>query len=281
MMTKEPIFNLVIAQYSKIIMAAMVGSMPSRRDYLQCIRNCNPKTSITHSDYFVNAKECLKLILPASSSISDEDLSHTSRLFVNKVREEWKKSKIGKNYKTLIALSWFNEPLEVKSPAPKPLPVPSTTPPEPPKPPTTRKSFDDLSQRQQDRITAKCREQYEPRAIVQAAVQYFRGLGCHDAAYVLKNMNEDPQQIGGDLRKLLANPNEKLPQVSKSKCLAYILDRGMTLVDWNETCNLVNEQGNYRLPCYSRLQVEKQKNRPRGKNFQCFLSLKASFKPLG
>ena len=245
---------------------------PSRRDYLKCITRCHPKTPITHRDYFANAKQCLQHILPASSSSSDEDFAHTSRLFVNKVRE-LKKKKSGTNYKTLIAYSWFNDPLQMKSPAPKAPPTPPTTPPEPP---ITRRSktFDELGKRQQDRITAKCREQYEPSAIVQAAVQYFRGLGCHDAAFVLKSMNEDPQQVGGELRKLLADPNEKLPQVSRCKCLAFILDRGMTRVDWDETCKLVNESGNYRLPCYSILQIEKQKNRPEGKNFHSFFKAK-------
>ena len=65
-----------------------------------------------------------------------------------------------------------------------------------------------------------------------------------------KSINEDPQMIGGKLRKLLDDPNEKLPQVSKCKCLSFLLDHGMTCVDWEEICKLVNESGNYRLPCY-------------------------------
>ena len=76
----------------------------------------------------------------------------------------------------------------------------------------------------------------------------------------LKNRIEDPQQIDGDLRKLLADQNDKLPQVLKAKCLSFLPDCGMTFVNWNENCKTVNEWGNYRLPSY----IEKQKNYPRG-----------------
>ena len=56
-------------------------------------------------------------------------------------------------------------------------------------------------------------------------------------------MNEDSQQIGGDLRKLLDDPNEKLPQVLKAKCLSFPPDCGMIFVNWNEKCKTVNEWG--------------------------------------
>ena len=59
----------------------------------------------------------------------------------------------------------------------------------------------------------------------------------------LKNRIEDPQQIGGDLRKLLADQNDKLPQVLKAKCLSCLPDCGMTFVNWNENCKTVNEWG--------------------------------------
>ena len=105
-------------------------------------------------------------------------------------------------------------------------------------------------------------------------MQHFRGLGQNDAAYILKTMNEDPE-IGGELRKFLVNPNEKLPQVSKAECLAFILDRDMTRIDWEETCKLVNEPGNYRLPSYNVLSLEKQKTRPRGKHLPHLLTFKS------
>ena len=72
-------------------------------------------------------------------------------------------------------------------------------------------------------------------------------------------MNEDSQQIGRDLRKLLDDPNEKLPQVLKAKCLSFLPDCGMTFVNWNENCKTVNELGKLQTSY-----IEKQKNYPRG-----------------
>ena len=162
----------------------------------------------------------------------------------------------------LLKIKWFDETVVLSSPAPK-----TPTPPkEPPKPPVTRKSFKEKGERQQRRDTALIRELHDSDAIVKAAVQYFREIGANDAAFVLNTMKDDPQGIGADLRKLLKDSPEKLPQVSKAQCLAYILDRGMTRIDWEETCKLVNTPGNYRLPSYSVLGVEKQKTRPTGKH---------------
>ena len=233
---------------------------PTNLDLIKCIKKCHPKTPIDHHDYFANAKLCLRHVLPSSTS-TDEDYEHTSRQYVKYVRNKlWNQSKFGKKYETLIKNKWFLRKLEMKSPAPRS----PATPAVPPRPPVTRKSFDEKGPRQQRRDTAKIREENEPSAIVMAAVQYFREIGANDAAHVLKKMKEDPK-IGEDLRHFLEDSPEKLPQVSKDKCLAYILDRGMTRIDWEETCKLVNTSGNYRLPCYSSLGVEKQRNRPRGK----------------
>ena len=84
-------------------------------------------------------------------------------------------------------------------------------------------------------------------AIVKAAEQYFCRIGCNDAAYMLKNMQKEPKKVGGKLRKTLVDPIEKL---IRAKCLACILDHGMTCIDWKETCRLVKQPGNYRLPSY-------------------------------
>ena len=58
------------------------------------------------------------------------------------------------------------------------------------------------------------------------------------------------------LQKTLVDPIEKLPQISWARCLAYILDFGMTHIDWKETCWLVNEPGNYLLSNYNNLHTE-------------------------
>ena len=137
---------------------------PTRRDYLKCIRACNPKTKVQDPAYFSNAKQCLHKILPASSTTPDENFAHTSRLFVNKIREFWKLPKVGKNFNGLLKLSWFDEELVLKSPAP---PMPALPSP-PPDPPTTRqksKSFDELGTRQKDRISAQIRQQFDSSAI--------------------------------------------------------------------------------------------------------------------
>ena len=235
--------------------------LPTNLDLIKCIKKCHPDAKINDSDYFDYAKQCLEQVLPASSTSTDEDFQHTSRQYVKYVRHLWNKSKVSRHFNTLLQNKWFKKKLELKSPAPPSSPA---TPAVPPRPPVTRKLFDEKGPRQQRRDTAKIREENEPSAIVMAAVQYFREIGANDAAHVLKKMKEDPK-IGEDLRHFLEDSPEKLPQVSKDKCLAYILDRGMTRIDWEETCKLVNTSGNYRLPCYSSLGVEKQRNRPRGK----------------
>ena len=172
----------------------------------------------------------------------------------------------------MVKSQWFGERLVLLT---APQPSKPTPPPVPPKPPTTRslKAFEDLGKRQQDRITAQLAEEYEPSAIVRAAEQYFRRIGCNDAAFVLEKMQDEPEKLGGPLRKSLVDPIKKLPQISRSRCLAYILDRGMTRTDWEDTCKLVNEPGNYRLPNYNSLSLQKQTTRPKDPSFKS----KASF----
>ena len=244
---------------------------PTRRDLLECIKSCHyPRVKIEDSDYYECAVSCLKKLLPSSSTSSEEDFVYTAGLFVDYVRKLYRKSNINRHYKALNQLGWFDEELVLKnSPPPKTAALP--LPPPPKKQRVTRKlAFEEMGKRQQDYTTAKIREQHEGPAIVQAAVQYFRQVGCHGAAYVLKEIQTDPQEVGEKVRKYFVETPENLPQVSRARCLAYILDRGMTHVDWDETVKLVNTPGNRRLPCYSLLNIEKQKIRPRGKHFSHF-----------
>ena len=103
----------------------------------------------------------------------------------------------------------------------------------------------------------------------------------NDAAFVLEKMQDEPEKLGGPLRKSLVDPIKKLPQISRSRCLAYILDRGMTRTDWEDTCKLVNEPGNYRLPNYNSLSLQKQTTRPKGRQFSSFYQIKSKLQPLG
>ena len=61
------------------------------------------------------------------------------------------------------------------------------------------------------------------------------------------------------------NP-EAFTQKSKLQCLAFILDRGITRVDWEKLCKLINSTGKYVVPCYTTLDKAKKELRPEGKN---------------
>ena len=78
--------------------------------------------------------------------------------------------------------------------------------------------------------TTKIHNQNVPSAIVMAVVQYFCEIGANAATIVLKMMKKDIK-IGKDLRHFLADSPNKLPQVSKSRCLAYILHHGKKRID--------------------------------------------------
>ena len=246
----------------------MMATNTTRRDLLECIKSCHPDVKIENPAYYEKAESCLKKLLPSSSTTSEKDFEYTSRMFVDYVRMNYKKKKIDRHFKALIKLKWFDSVLEIKhSPPPKTAPAP----PSPKKKRVTRKlAFEEMGKRQRDYTTAKIRDENEGTAIVQAAVQHFRQIGAHGAAYVLKEIQSNPQEVGEKVRKYFVDTPEHLPQVSRSRCLAYILDRGMTHIDWDETVRLVNTPGNRRLPCYATLNIEKQKIRPRGKHFTLF-----------
>ena len=122
-------------------------------------------------------------------------------------------------------------------------------------------------QRQKDRTTAKIRAENEGDAIIAAAVQVFRSRGQNDAAHVVKNLQgENADKLAKLLRKMMTKMPEEFEQKSKAQCLAFILDRGITRVDWEHLCKLINSPGKYQVPCYTELDKEKKKLRPEGKN---------------
>jgi len=60
------------------------------------------------------------------------------------------------------------------------------------------------------------------------------------------------------LQNVIVNPQGKIIQVSKSRALAYKLNKGMTKLDYEETCRLVNNPGHYFiLSGYNLLETEK------------------------
>ena len=122
-------------------------------------------------------------------------------------------------------------------------------------------------QRQKDRTTAKIRAENEGDAIIAAAVQVFRSRGQNDAAHIVKTLaQENADKLAKLLRKMMIKMPEEFEQKSKAQCLAFILDRGITRVDWEHLCKLVNSPGKYQVPCYTELDKEKKKLRPEGKN---------------
>ena len=245
----------------------MAGAMPTNLDLLDYIKKSHPKTGIKHSDYMSNAKSCLHELLESSGMSSTEnELSYTSRRFVEYVRELWRTPKYGSNFKSLRKSSYFTLTIVLRTESVPKVPSPPEMPSKPPPVPRSkRKDYDELSQRQQDRITANIRDQNHSSALIDASVQYFRSIKANDAAYVMNRLKSDPQELGTKLRKFITQPPHQMSRVSEVRALAYILDRGLTKTDYEETCKLVNEPGHYILPCYSLLDKEKKNLRPNGK----------------
>ena len=141
--------------------------------------------------------------------------------------------------------------------------------PEKPASKKAKLSFSDCGPRQKDRRTATLRAENEDDAIIAAAVQVFRSQGRNDAAHIVKTLYQDPnaEKLAKILRKMMRDMPEEFEQKSKAQCLAFILDRGITRVDYEHLCKLVNSPGKYLVPCYNELDKEKKKLRPEGKNY--------------
>ena len=60
---------------------------------------------------------------------------------------------------------------------------------------------------QQDRVTAKLGEEYEPSIIVKAAEQYFSCTGCNNMVFVLKKMQKRARKIGLKTTKDFCEPH--------------------------------------------------------------------------
>ena len=245
----------------------MAGPMPTNMDLLEHIKKSHPGIGIKHSDYKCNAKTCLHEILERSGiSCTEDELSYTARRFVEYVRELWRTTKYGSNFKSLKKSSYFKLTIVLRKESVPDVPTPPQMPPKPPPAPRSkRKTYDELCPRQQDRVIANLREHNHSNAIIDAAVKHFRSIKANDAAYVMKRLKDDPEELGTKLRKFITQPPHEMTRVSNVKALAYILDRGMTKIDYETTCNLVNEPGHYILPCYSLLDKEKANLRPSGK----------------
>ena len=237
----------------------MASSVVNRRDYWKYIRASHPKIFLANSRIYGVAAICLRQLVVDSDAISQDVIDATSRAFIDYARDLYRK-KAGKHYDRLIALPWFDESVEFQKPSPSPTPPTPPPTPVPQKPPSKKAklSFQEMGQRQKDRVTAKIRAENEDDAIVAAAVQVFRSKGQNDAAFVVKNLfhDENADQLAKKLRKIMTGNPEEFAQKSKPQCLAFILDRGITRVDWEKLCKLIT--GKYLVPSYTTLDKAKK-----------------------
>ena len=246
----------------------MASSVINRRDYMKHIRASypkNPKIFISDPNIYIVASVCLKELFVRANGDSvpppsKDVLDATSKPFIDYVRTLYR----GKHrtYEKMLKLPWFDESVEFKKPTITP-PTPPPTPQQVPQKPPSKKaklSFSEMGQRQKDRTTAKIRAENEDEAIVAAAVQVFRSKGQNDAAFVVRNLfnDENADQLAKKLRKIMTDNPEEFEQKSKPQCLAFLLDRGITRVDWEKMCKLINSTGKYLVPCYSELAKAKK-----------------------
>ena len=87
-----------------------------------------------------------------------------------------------------------------------------------------------------------------------------------DAAFVIKCLKNDPKDLGKDLRQFITQRPEERKQVPKHRALAYIMDRHLTRIDYEELCALVNTPDYYLLPCWTVLSNTKKDDRPEGES---------------
>ena len=227
-----------------------------------------------HPDYYRVSKVCLARLL----DLPEISVTKTSRLFVDYVRKLWKSKKVSKHYNRLKQCKYFLEDIKLKDTLPpidpEPLPPPDLPDlpilPASPGPSSSKKlkSYDSLSRRQKNRVIKKLRDENHIDAIIDSVIQYFKEKHQNDAAYVVNELRtevmNDSHEIAKDLRDFMNGKSLKnSEQISKTRALAFLLDRGLTRVDYDEMRKLFHGL----LPCYTLLQKEKAKSRPNGKSF--------------
>ena len=79
----------------------------------------------------------------------------------------------------------------------------------------------------------------------------------------MKNLfhDDNTDKLAKDLRKMMTDNPEAFTQKSKPQCLAFILDRGITRVDWEKLCKLINSTGKYLVPYYTTIDKAKKELR--------------------
>ena len=249
----------------------MAGHTLKNCDLLLCIKSCHPETRINDSKYMEYSKLCLqKLCIERGIDFSEDSLDYTSKRFCGYVRYLYNKPKNGRHFDRLQKCTYFGQDIVLRSCEKKPDPVPPIPPPPPmpaKSPPKTRKAYDQKGKRQQNRERAAIRAKHEPNAILDASIQTFRDeLQSVDAAFVVKCLKSEPKYLGKDLRQFITQRPDYRTQIPKHRALAYIMDRHLTRIDYEELCALVNTPEFYLLPCWTVLSQTKKKDRPEGKS---------------
>ena len=236
---EEPLqlFSCFFSQCLDFIMAS--SPKPILLDLLKCIKACHPQITVSNSDYLKCAKECLVKLL--GDAVPEKTVTHTAKSFVDYVRRLYKQK--DQKYKSLLSHKWFKGALQWIEPSEK---VPVSPSPQATSSIQTRQQskipFELKSKRQQDRDTQKIREENDPSAIIKAAVQLFREIGCKDAAFTLQNLAHSPEEFGPVLRKAITYKPIDVSKVSKPQANAFILDKGITRDGWEGLCKLVNSE---------------------------------------
>ena len=77
----------------------------------------------------------------------------------------------------------------------------------------------------------------------------------------MKNLfhDDNSDKLAKDLRKMMTDNPEAFTQKSKLQCLAFILDRGITRVDWEKLCKLINSTGKYLVPSFNHHRQSKKR----------------------
>ena len=102
------------------------------------------------------------------------------------------------------------------------------------------------------RQVRECKEGHDAGAIVFAASQVLRQEGHKDAAYVVKHLQKDPDELGPKLRRAIDMDLDTPPEkANHMKVLSLIFRRHESVSSYDDWAKTVNAVAGYRLmPCY-------------------------------
>ena len=102
------------------------------------------------------------------------------------------------------------------------------------------------------RQVRECDEDHDSGAIILAASQVLRQEGHKDAAYVVKHLQKDPDELGPKLRRAIDMDLDTPPEkANHMKVLSLIFRRHESVSSYDDWAKTVNAVAGYRLmPCY-------------------------------